>query len=83
MATFVAARNDRSGLYEVHAQECFHLRSPSLDVCPGTYEAPTGQQVAIEFEQANEGCLAALGPCAKAGAVNEKARRKASLEGLW
>lgn len=79
MAKFMILRNDRTSLYEVHVEGCAHKIARHMEQMHGSYEAPTGQQVAIDFEKGNEGCLAALGPCAKAGAVNEKARRAASL----
>lgn len=80
MAKFMVLRNERTSFYEVHVEGCAHKMARHQERMSGSYEAETGQQVAVEFEEGNEGCLAVLGPCAKAGAVNEKARRAASLE---
>lgn len=80
MAKFMVMRNARTSFYEVHVDGCAHKMTRHMEPMAGSYELQTGQQVAVEFEAANEGCLAALGPCAKAGAVKEKERRAASLE---
>jgi hypothetical protein len=74
MPTFTVARNDKTSFYEVHRQGCFHLKAKHMEVMSGTYEAETGQAVAVQGETGNEGCFYRLGPCAKVGAVNEAAR---------
>lgn len=68
MTKFQVAFNEKSTVYQVHVAGCFHLKAAHMEVMAGEYEAETGKQVAVEFMAGNEGCLAALGPCAKKAA---------------
>lgn len=62
---WTVAYNERKSTYEVHAKGCKHLMAPHLDVMHGTYQFPTGQEAALDFEAGNEDCFANLGPCAR------------------
>lgn len=59
------AFNARTTLYEIHRAGCTHLISKHLEVT-GSIEATSGEDAARTFEAQNDGCLAKLGPCAKA-----------------
>lgn len=68
MNTYLVARNEKTTLYEVHAQGCKHLIAAHLDQHHMAYIGRDGAWVKQTFEAQNEGCLAKLGPCAKKGA---------------
>lgn len=63
--TYLVARNQKTSLYEVHAQGCKHLMAAHLESHNVAYVAPDGEWVKRTFEAQNEGCFAKLGPCAK------------------
>jgi hypothetical protein len=65
--TWTIARNERTSLYEIHADGCRHTTmSRHLDVMvTGYYDGLTGREAKARYEADNEGCLAKLGPCAR------------------
>lgn len=62
--TWAIAVNQKTSLYEVHAEGCKHLISSHLQVCSESH-AETGKAAGAEFEAGNDYCFTKLGPCAK------------------
>lgn len=66
MSIWTIAMNDKTTMYEVHAEGCKHLMSKHL-LTMTSEEASSGAEAAEIYEASNEGCLTVLGPCAKGG----------------
>jgi hypothetical protein len=65
------ARNDKTSFYEVHAAGCKHLIASYIEPMGPAYDGNPAD-IAADFNASNDGCIALLGPCAKAAAPGWK-----------
>lgn len=74
---FTVARNSKSSIYEVHSDGCAHLNRPFMEVCVTGLQGESGEAVARQSANENEGCAYTTGPCVKAR------KSRAAAEVFW
>lgn len=75
--TWTTARNDKTSLYEVHADDCKHLIARHMEVMT-TGNVGEPMDIAQQSAENNGGCVFKLGPCARRTAQERAAKPFAS-----
>lgn len=64
---FTVARNSKTSVYEVHKDGCAHLNFPFMEVMVTGVVGESGNAVAKQSSEENEGCGYTTGPCVQRG----------------